>query len=395
MIKRILSVCLSVALLLTTLCFAVGAEETVDLISAEAEAKVLFTVGEADENGVFTAKLSLHRLTFLGMEFGILYNKDVIAPVNADGELTDSFSDMAVANEFVSGEKTLRFTYLSSKLDAEQGLIEIAAIMTQSEGADLVVDEAGFVAYEFRFKEIREGDYGFALADYPYANYDKAAILSNGDGEFPFSFRFVYPEGGTDQNTDYDFDVDRGKYDPDPTPAEPTKEELRAARLKNTVMLQIGNYAVSVNGGLKWVDKENQNVVPYIESDRTMVPIRFISEAMGANVTWDAPTRTVSITLDDVTITMQVGNTQYTAGGETAVMDAAPEIREDRTFVPIRFVSEALNKAVHWEAGARMVIITPIDFPWNREDPVSQQIVMDTLAMFHYLRDNAYDHEKN
>jgi hypothetical protein len=61
-------------------------------------------------------------------------------------------------------------------------------------------------------------------------------------------------------------------------------------------MLQIGNANALVNGNNKLIDPQNLKVVPEIINGRTMLPLRFVAESLGADVQWDGTTRTITIT---------------------------------------------------------------------------------------------------
>ncbi|MGC8789597.1 MAG: stalk domain-containing protein, partial [Caldisericum sp.] len=64
----------------------------------------------------------------------------------------------------------------------------------------------------------------------------------------------------------------------------------------NSIMLQIGNANALVNGNNKLIDPQNLKVVPEIINGRTMLPLRFVAESLGADVQWDGTTRTITIT---------------------------------------------------------------------------------------------------
>lgn len=103
------------------------------------------------------------------------------------------------------------------------------------------------------------------------------------------------------------------------------------------------NITIAVNGTPIIFDQ-----TPYIAHGRTMVPVRFVSEALGAQVTWDSQTRTVRITSDQV-IELKVGSAEGKKNGYEIVLDAPAEITGGRTMVPLRFVSEALGAQVSWQ----------------------------------------------
>ncbi len=393
MMKRILSSLIAVAMLLSVMSFVVLAEE-----EQKSVASVQFVVGEADENGIFTATLSIHNVAFISYQFGIGFDKNVVNLVDEKGTPSDSFIKVAESKDIIAEEKAYTLSHLERKVSNADGEMHVAAyFLDPTAEAKLVpVVEGGAELYEFRFKKIAEGDFGFALLDWDHANHGKYALLNNGKESLDFSFQFIYPESEAEKNTsDYYERVDEEPETDYSDGNEMTEaERLREERKAGTIVLQINNYAVSVNGVLKWVDKDNKNVVPYIENDRTMVPLRFISETMGAKVTWIPETRTIDIVLDETEISMQIDNTSYTINGETKTMDVAPVIREDRTFVPLRFVSEALNKSIYWNEATSVVVVAPIDKPWDDKDSTTQQLMTDTLWMFKWLRDEAYASEK-
>ncbi len=102
---------------------------------------------------------------------------------------------------------------------------------------------------------------------------------------------------------------------------------------------------------------------PYINTDgRTMVPVRFVSEKLGADVEWDNETQTVHIIHDQKTISMTIGSREVTVNGETIRLDTAAELYEGRTMVPLRFVSEVLDSTVEWDQAAHAVKVTDKEY---------------------------------
>ncbi len=99
------------------------------------------------------------------------------------------------------------------------------------------------------------------------------------------------------------------------------------------------------------------DVAPIIENDRTLVPLRAIFEALGAEVEWDGTTQTVISAKDDDTCVFQIGNDQMFVNGEAKTLDVAAKIVDDRTLIPLRAVSEAYNCVVDWDGETRTVTI--------------------------------------
>ncbi|MCI5604151.1 MAG: stalk domain-containing protein, partial [Clostridia bacterium] len=99
------------------------------------------------------------------------------------------------------------------------------------------------------------------------------------------------------------------------------------------------------------------NVTPYIKNDLTLIPLRAVAESLDADVSWDDETRTITITKNDTTIVMQVDSQTALINGEEYELAAVPEINNGRTMVPLRFIMEAMKSTVEWDDESRTVII--------------------------------------
>ena len=98
---------------------------------------------------------------------------------------------------------------------------------------------------------------------------------------------------------------------------------------------------------------------PFVDAQgRTQVPIRFIAEAMDAEVAWDGEAKRVDIERGETSISLTIGSNVIIVSGETIVMDTAPVILNDWTFVPIRYVSEGFGAQVEWDGEKKTVDIT-------------------------------------
>ncbi|QGG48364.1 stalk domain-containing protein [Heliorestis convoluta] len=89
---------------------------------------------------------------------------------------------------------------------------------------------------------------------------------------------------------------------------------------------------------------------PYIKNERTLIPMRRIFEALRAEVSWNGEEQSVTAQRGDDTITLFIGSKEAYHNGELVMLDVAPEIYQDRTMIPLRFVSEALGATVEWDA---------------------------------------------
>jgi hypothetical protein len=119
------------------------------------------------------------------------------------------------------------------------------------------------------------------------------------------------------------------------------------------VKIQIGSDIMTVNGKAVQIDAPAE-----IMNGRTFLPLRAISEALGATVDWIAETQGITVTLGDNTIGLQVGNTSAVVNGTVMTLDAAPYIKNNRTMVPFRVIAEGLGATVEWDPALRIVTVT-------------------------------------
>ena len=127
------------------------------------------------------------------------------------------------------------------------------------------------------------------------------------------------------------------------------------SQLEQEIILTVGSLSVFVNGQLFTLEVE-----PFIDSEtsRTMVPIRFISEALLAEVDWNSVTQQVIIIDGDQEIVLTIGFNQVLVNGIEQRTDCAPVIiSPKRTFLPLRFVSETLGATVEYNSVNKQIII--------------------------------------
>lgn len=111
--------------------------------------------------------------------------------------------------------------------------------------------------------------------------------------------------------------------------------------------------SITINGEAKTFD-----VMPVIEDSRVLVPMRGIFEALGAEISWDDKTRTVTAVKDETTVTLEIGSNAAKVNETEVALDVPARLISSRTMVPIRFVSEALSNNVDWDEATNTVIIT-------------------------------------
>lgn len=96
---------------------------------------------------------------------------------------------------------------------------------------------------------------------------------------------------------------------------------------------------------------------PIMQNDRTFVPIRYIAESFGAKVNWNEQAQQVTIDSGNTHIVLHIGNRIAQKNGTDIELDVAPFLKNDRTYVPLRFISEALGHYVDWDATEQAVYI--------------------------------------
>lgn len=114
--------------------------------------------------------------------------------------------------------------------------------------------------------------------------------------------------------------------------------------------------SVFING-LKVDFSKYDNVMPVIENGRTLVPIRAVSETLKAEVEWYDDTQEITVTKGDIFVKMAIGNSKAYVNGSEQQLDTPPTIRNGRTLVPLRFIAEALRLKVDWNEDRHTITI--------------------------------------
>jgi len=131
------------------------------------------------------------------------------------------------------------------------------------------------------------------------------------------------------------------------------------------------------------------DVPPQLIDGRTMVPMRLIFEAMGAEVDWDGDTQTVTATHGDITVIMQIDNEIIIVSGVEIALDVPPMLIDGRTLVPARAVAESLGADVDWDNATRTVIII------SAEDEDVDETVDEAVDTDEIVRQIRYIFEQN
>lgn len=119
--------------------------------------------------------------------------------------------------------------------------------------------------------------------------------------------------------------------------------------------------------------------LPVIQNDRTLVPIRPIAETLGFDVMWDAQSLTVGLQKNENVVKLPIGQKNAQKNGKSLELEVPAQIINDRTMVPIRFIAEALGYEVDWQDKTKLVTISdalstaPIPTPVPQPKPQPEQ----------------------
>ena len=149
------------------------------------------------------------------------------------------------------------------------------------------------------------------------------------------TYSFTMPKGGVTVDTTF-------------KQAEGATNTDKPAAAAKTIILQIGSTAVLVDDQAIIND-----VAPVIRNDRTLVPIRVITEALGGQVAWNEAAKEVTLTVNGKEIKMTIGKALEKYG-------VAPVIIGGRTFVPVRFVADELGAVTTWDDATKTVTIQAV-----------------------------------
>ena len=149
------------------------------------------------------------------------------------------------------------------------------------------------------------------------------------------TYSFTMPKGGVTVDTTF-------------KQAEGATNTDKPAAATKTIILQIGSTAVLVDEQAIIND-----VAPVIHNDRTLVPIRVITEALGGQVAWNEAAKEVTLTVNGKEIKMTIGKVLEKYG-------VAPVIIGGRTFVPVRFVADELGAVTTWDDATKTVAIQAV-----------------------------------
>jgi hypothetical protein len=124
-------------------------------------------------------------------------------------------------------------------------------------------------------------------------------------------------------------------------------------KTKRSIWLMVGRAVATVNGVTSPLD-----VAPQIIDGRTMVPLRFVSTALGADLKWDPADGKITVALGTQTVVLWVDKPTAYVNGNAVDLDVPPTIVDDRTLVPLRFIATSLGADLVWNGELQTILLS-------------------------------------
>ena len=122
---------------------------------------------------------------------------------------------------------------------------------------------------------------------------------------------------------------------------------------QSTILFVIGQKSYTVNGNVYSID-----AAPFIANSRTLLPVRYLGDAIGATTTWDGTTNTVTLTKGNTVVTLIIGTSSISVNSQSSPLDVAPLIKDGRTYLPVSAVASAFGYTVGWDQATQTVSLT-------------------------------------
>ena len=181
-----------------------------------------------------------------------------------------------------------------------------------------------------------KADEGYVLSEIKVvdAKGKKVDVTDNGDGTYSYKVPTLTPA------------VVTAEFEKENTADDTTKTDVIVLTINSVVADVFGKQVVN-------------DVAPIIRNDRTMLPARFVAEALGASVEWDEAAQKVTITKENTVIEITIGSNIAFVNGMEVILDSPAFIENSRTYLPLRFIAENLGAEVEWNQELQQIYITP------------------------------------
>jgi len=99
------------------------------------------------------------------------------------------------------------------------------------------------------------------------------------------------------------------------------------------------------------------DIAPFVSGGRTFVPLKYLAEALGAKINWDQTSQSISITKDQTTVVVEINKNVILINGQQKSMDVKPIISNERTFLPAKYIADAFGYSSSWDATQNSIIL--------------------------------------
>lgn len=142
---------------------------------------------------------------------------------------------------------------------------------------------------------------------------------------------------------------------------------------ESVIMLQIGNPVMTVNGEQMEIDP-GRGTVPVIKEGRTLLPLRAVAEEMGGTVAWDKETQTTTLKKYNNTIQLTIGSNIAYLNERVNTLDTVPVVINGRTMLPIRFIAECFGYNVSWDdSNPTVTLIFDEESQTGTQEPITEK----------------------
>ncbi|WP_162862489.1 copper amine oxidase N-terminal domain-containing protein [Acetivibrio cellulolyticus] len=124
----------------------------------------------------------------------------------------------------------------------------------------------------------------------------------------------------------------------------------------SNIIFEIGNPKMTINNRVRKNIDQDSKIVPIIKDSRTLLPVRAFVEELGGTVLWDATKQQVKITYKDKNIVFTLGSNEVTINNNKIYMDVTAQVINQRSFIPLRFLSETMGFDVQWDKSNTNII---------------------------------------
>ena len=373
--KRIFSLALALCLALGLAPGALAAESDT--------ARVVFEAGQPDASGCFTMDMRIYNATFNAFQLVLWYDPATVIPVDADGKETTSFAAFAVRRDDGWMATIGTSIQPENHLIDFTGYVTpgaSAAVDAQPQTGVAIVGESGLDLFTFRFKKVGEQPVVLKLAaeggDTPWQSYlPEGGKVVNAGIAAPLTVEFKYPaETGTGGSVDV--------TQPEPQEPAPTADELLKAGIfleigGHAAVVEGG--VTAIYPGEREVTAyahDNRTFVPVrFVAEELGADVDWENDTQTAVITKGGHTirmkvGELSYTLDGTVKTLDVP-AEFTpsTGGNF------------RTMVPVRFITEALGYQVEWDQTRNLAVIIDPDLGWNPDGSVEAETMDEVVRL--------------